>query len=272
MAALASIVRTLPFARRGKTLADKWSIFLLIAFETTSFSNISRRRRIKQLLQGRADADGQIAVSFNRDDSDILFYLRTIEDGDLSVASEFIRAGYRYPPAAPDQIIDAGANIGLFSVMASKRFPHVEIESFEANPANMAILQRNLAANNSNARPRNVAVWSGPGELIFQSHMAYSGQVVEADEAGAHAVRVPAELPAVGDNCWLKIDVEGAEYEVLPALLAAGRYPRWISAELHYFDEKGAALVEQLREHGYRVSGVPDDPTEFLAEVFAERV
>lgn len=155
--------------------------------------------------------------------------------------------------------------------MASKRFPEVEIESFEANPGNMPILQRNLAANRSNARPRNVAVWSGPGELTFQAHMAYSGQVVETQDGAEQAVRVPAELPAVGQNCWLKIDVEGAEYEVLPALLAAGRYPRWISAELHYFDEKGAPLIEQLQAHGYRVSGVPDDPAAFLAEVFAER-
>lgn len=98
MAALASILKTVPFAMRGRTLADRWTVFLLIAFETTSFANTGRRQRIKQLLQGQADQDGLIAVRFNRDGHDLSFYLRASEDGDLSVASEFIRAGYRYPP------------------------------------------------------------------------------------------------------------------------------------------------------------------------------
>ncbi len=255
----------------GRSLGDKLIIFLLIAFETTSFANRGRRARVKALLRRIAGGDGLLPVRFTRDGHDLVFHLRVEEDGDLSVASEFIRAGYQFPPQEPRQIIDAGANIGLFSVMASKRFPDVRIISYEANPDNIAILAQNIAANGANAEVVNKAVWSGPGELVFHSHMAYSGQVSAASDADEGAVRVPAELPAVGPDCWLKLDIEGAEYEVMPAMLAAGSYPRWISAELHYYDTKGQPLVALLREHGYTLTGLPVDDKAELAELFAQR-
>lgn len=271
MSAIKAMINTVPTAAMGRGLGDKLAIFLLIAFETTSFDNPARRARVKALLCLLADSAGVLQVRFTRDGHDLGVSFRVEEDGDLSVASEFIRAGYQFPPREPRQIIDGGANIGLFSVMASKRFPQVQIASYEANPANIAILKQNISANKANAQVLNKALWSGPGELVFQSHMAYSGRVVADHDVAAKAVRVPAELPEVGEDCWLKLDIEGAEYEVMPALLAAGAYPRWISAELHFYDTKGIALVAQLQEHGYKLTGLPDDDSAFLAEVFAGR-
>ena len=217
--------------------------------------------------------DGLVTIRFRRDGQDYIFKLRAAEDGDISVASEFIRTGYEYPDRTPAQIIDGGANIGLFAVMASRRFPKVRVVCFEANPDNMPALQRNLTINRANAEAINQALWSGDSELVFHSHMAYSGYVAEAGaepEAG-NAIRVKAVLPEIGPDCWLKLDIEGAEYEVLPALLAAGRYPRWISGEVHFYREKGAALIATLRDHGYTVSGVPDQANSDEIAIFAER-
>ena len=55
------------------------------------------------------------------------------------------------------------------------------------------------------------------------------------------------------------------------ALFAAGRFPRWISAELHYYREKGAALVQAMRRHGYSLRGVPDVAVSDEIAIFAER-
>jgi FkbM family methyltransferase len=272
MAVFRSIRNTIPHAMRGVGAMDKVKIFLVIAFETTSFANVARRRRIKDILQ-RMSTDGLVTIRFNRDGHPMAFELRAGEDGDLSVASEFIRGIYSFPQETPAQIIDGGANIGLFAVQASRRYPEVAIDCYEANPSNMGALRRNLAINGSNARALNTALWSGDGELVFHTHMAYSGHVTEvgAEVEGDSLVRVPAILPEVSENCWMKLDIEGAEYEVVPALIAAGRFPRWISAELHYFLEKGPALVEMLRNNGYKVSGVPEHPTSDMIDVFAER-
>ena len=265
-------MRTLPIANRGKGLADKIGIFLVVAFETTAFANTVRRARIKRAL-GALAKDGLVTIRFAREGRDYTFSLRADEDGDLSVASEFVRGGYEYPDTTPAQIIDGGANIGLFAVMASRRFPEVRVACFEANPDNMPALHRNLAINHANAEAINQALWSGDSELVFHSHMAYSGHVAEsgAEPETGNMVKVKAILPDVGADCWLKLDIEGAEYEVLPALFAAGRYPRWISGELHYYREKGPALVDTMRQHGYSLRGVPEEALSDEIDIFAER-
>lgn len=265
-------MRTLPIANRGKGLVDKLGIFLVIAFETTAFANPLRRARIKRAL-GALASEGLVTLRFTRDGQDYIFKLRADEDGDLSVASEFIRSGYEFPDTTPAQIIDGGANIGLFAVMASRRFPEVRVACFEANPDNILALQRNLAINHANAEAINQALWSGDSELVFHSHMSYSGHVSEggAEPETGNVIKVKAILPDVGADCWLKIDIEGAEYEVLPALFAAGHFPRWISAELHYYREKGGAVVEAMRHHGYSLRGVPDEAVSDEIAIFAER-
>lgn len=218
-------------------------------------------------------SEGLVTIGFERDGQNFIFKLRADEDGDLSVASEFIRSGYEFPDTTPAQIIDGGANIGLFAVMASRRFPEVRVACFEANPDNMPALRRNLANNHANAEAINQALWSGDSELVFHSHMAYSGHVAEsgAEPETGNTVKVKAILPDVGPDCWLKLDIEGAEYEVLPALFAADRYPRWISGELHYYREKGPELVETMRQHGYSFRGVPDQALSDEIAIFAER-
>src|ERR1043166_4129 len=102
-----SILRALPFAARGKSGGDKAKIFLVIAFETTSFANPGRRARIKKLLRAMS-RQGLLTLRFSRDGEDFTFDLRAAEDGDLSVASEFIRGGYDFPTAKSAQIIDGG--------------------------------------------------------------------------------------------------------------------------------------------------------------------
>lgn len=272
MAVFQSIKNAVPHAMRGSGASDKLKIFLVIAFETTSFANGARRARIKRILHGLS-TDGLLTIRFSRDSHPFTFKLRTAEDGDLSVASEFIRGIYSFPPMKPAQIIDGGANIGLFAVLASRRFPDIPIDCYEASPDNMGALKRNLDINGANARAINKALWSSESELVFHTHMAYSGRVAEAgsEAEGDTVVRVPAVLPEVAENCWMKLDIEGAEYEVVPALIAAKRFPRWISAELHYYLEKGPALVELLRNNGYEISGVPEHPTSDMIDVFAER-
>lgn len=272
MAVFQSIKNALPHAKCGTSALDKLKIFLVIAFETTSFANVARRARVKRVLRALS-TDGLLTIRFARDGAPFTFKLRAAEDGDLSVASEFVRGIYSFPQMEPAQIIDGGANIGLFAVLASKRFPDISIDCYEASPDNMGALKRNLEINNTNATAINKALWSGEGELVFHTHMAYSGHVAEAgaEPEGETMVRVPAVLPEVGENCWMKLDIEGAEYEVVPALIAAKRFPRWISAELHYFLEKGPALIELLCANGYDVKGVPEHPTSDMIDVFAER-
>jgi hypothetical protein len=54
------------------------------------------------------------------------------------------------------------------------------------------------------------------------------------------------------------LSVEGAEYEVLPALFSLSRFPRWISMEIHHFNERGQEILRLLDSHQYKVIGGDD--------------
>jgi len=81
---------------------------------------------------------------------------------------------------------------------------------------------------------------------------------------------VACVLPVIGEDCWLKLDVEGAEHEVLPALFAKGYFPRWISTEIHFFDKKGKNILSLLRGCGYNIRG-GKDPLAQCAVISASR-
>jgi FkbM family methyltransferase len=69
-------------------------------------------------------------------------------------------------------------------------------------------------------------------------------------------VRLASIIPPEWDqSClWLKLDIEGAEYEVLRDALRAGIRPGVISGEIHdYFGANGAGLVAELESLNYSV-------------------
>jgi hypothetical protein len=54
-------------------------------------------------------------------------------------------------------------------------------------------------------------------------------------------------------HTWLKLDIEGAEYEVLRDLLATAYRPAALSVEIHdYPSAGGAQLVTDLEKAGYQ--------------------
>lgn len=91
------------------------------------------------------------------------------------------------------------------------------------------------------------ALWSKTAELFFHSGESFTGFVSEDPSP----YPISCVLPVVPDQCWLKLDIEGAEYEVLPALLEAGCQPKIISMEIHDFSRRGNKLLNLLKTHGY---------------------
>ncbi len=75
------------------------------------------------------------------------------------------------------------------------------------------------------------------------------------------------EVPEIEESTWLKMDVEGAEYEVLPAVLAKLPLPRHISMEVHDYHNRGSVLKNLLLDHDYVLRVTTDDSE---APMFAE--
>jgi FkbM family methyltransferase len=112
-----------------------------------------------------------------------------------------------------DVVLDAGANVGTFSILASKIANTVF--AIEPNVANFEYLKRNIALNQSrNVVPLRIALSDRKGAGFLRGnglrgHLASSGVPVQLDtiEGITHG-RVTA----------IKMDIEGAELRALEGL------------------------------------------------------
>jgi FkbM family methyltransferase len=127
-----------------------------------------------------------------------------------------------YRPAPDDVIIDAGANVGLFSVWIGRQSPSCRIVALEPFAENFAFLQKNLqAANLQRATAYQLALGasSGFGHMRAGGTRSLDHQLVSSGEQGEECVPVVSlkellERIAVDRIAFLKMDIEGAERDV----------------------------------------------------------
>lgn len=119
--------------------------------------------------------------------------------------------------AEPPTVLDLGANIGAFAAFAMDRWPGAKVTCFEPHPANVRVLRENMAGLLVNVDDR--VVLGGPtigsyavmteGRNLACSTFQDTG--VRGDSAICRTIH--AEL--LGSCDVLKVDIEGAELEVL---------------------------------------------------------
>jgi FkbM family methyltransferase len=140
----------------------------------------------------------------------------------------------KFCPKVGDTIVDIGAHFGRYTIIASKRVGmNGKVVSIEADPHNFEILNRNIKLNNlTNVISLNDAVYSREAKIKLYLHNEGEQLVrticntIMSDRAQSkeNFVEVKANtldylLQSNGikqeEVNWIKIDVEGAEYEVL---------------------------------------------------------
>jgi FkbM family methyltransferase len=131
-----------------------------------------------------------------------------------------------------DVFIDIGANIGYFSLLASRIVgPYGQVVAVEALPDIAQILSHNIKLNGAaNVRFVNVAAWDKDDLLMFftDSHLSAKSTCLEshADKWELkHKCEVKAQplsgiltQPEIQSARFVKIDVEGAEIEVISGM------------------------------------------------------
>ena len=112
-------------------------------------------------------------------------------------------------------IIDCGANIGLSILYYKQIAPLAHIVAFEPDLNNYGLLQKNTEGL-SDVEIHKKAIWKANTTLQFAASGTLSSKIVSnqaTDTINIEAVRLKDYLCKPID--FLKLDIEGAEYEVL---------------------------------------------------------
>lgn len=122
-------------------------------------------------------------------------------------------------------VIDIGANIGVYSVYAATESRHTSVYAYEPAPANYDLLLKNIQINNleENILPFSVGVAAKRGKRrLYLSRISPFNSLYADGEQGTIEVDCVSlidvfELNRI-DHCdILKVDCEGAEFEILYA-------------------------------------------------------
>ena len=192
---------------------------------------------------------------------------RSVANTAVEVAAgEYAAAGFAI--ASGDRIVDGGANVGAFAVLAARAGGLVT--AYEPHPETFSHLERNTAG--LGVRCVQAALVAEAAESTVA--LAVGGTATHYRVgAGDETVHVPAVAltEAIGDGCdLLKLDVEGSEFELLtgtPADVLARA--RRIACEVHPWAGEPAALSERLEAAGHRVE--VRSKRDGLALIFARR-
>ncbi len=129
----------------------------------------------------------------------------------------FIEEVYKQVLPPKPYIIDCGANIGLSVIYLKQMFPDATIIAFEPDEENFNLLQSNIKSfGYENVFARKEAVWIENTTLQFASEGSMSSRIHTEDSDNTvpvKAIKLKDYLDRTVD--FLKIDIEGAEFQVI---------------------------------------------------------
>lgn len=146
-------------------------------------------------------------------------------------------------------ILDCGANIGLSVLNYKRQYPGARITAFEADPKFLPVLKKNLASNGAgDVHVVEAAAWVNNGEVPWFSEGADGSKVVSGEALGSCARVRSIDLGDYLDSPidLLKLDIEGAEYAVLPHIKDRLACIKNIVVECHVDQSNVAGLADLL--------------------------
>ncbi len=172
-------------------------------------------------------------------------------------------------------VVDGGAHIGFYSVMASPRTgPGGSVLAFEADPYNFRALSANVRLNRlANVALIDKALADHVGRLsFFTSSGTIAGSLVdkryigETTAVSVEATTIDDELSYEGhENLIMKLDVEGAEERALRGAERTLRACRTGAVLVEHNPQalrdagsSDSAVVELLHEYGFSPSFVDE--------------
>jgi FkbM family methyltransferase len=156
----------------------------------------------------------------------------------------------------PDTVIDCGAYEGYFTLLAKARFSGARLLAFEPQPENYAGLVHNLSLNDLKVDTHREAVSVAAGQMPFSGEGCSGHLGSDLDSSDRVTVSNLCEVIAntATRRLLLKLDVEGEEEKILPALLSVLPATCAIFFEWHHGLTAFLQTESSLNKAGFEVS------------------
>ncbi len=171
-----------------------------------------------------------------------------------------------YTTNSSPRILDCGSNIGVSVLRYKELYPSSKIVAFEPDPDIYQILRYNIIANNlSDVEAIEAAVWNKSGTLEFIkcpfNNDTQAGHLNLSQDYNSDRI-ITVRTVWLGDYIqtpvdFMKLDIEGAELEVLRSCQHLLTNIRQMIVEVHYRVDRAdilAELLSILKSSGFKVA------------------
>lgn len=150
-----------------------------------------------------------------------------------------------------DNIVDVGANIGVFSLHAATLFPNAKILAYEPFNTSKSLLKKNITKLNVDLNPYAVGAVTKKVNLNYESDLSAVHIYSNGDSTGESQECEMLSLDDVAAKLessigLLKLDCEGSEYEIMQT--SSFEKVSYIVGELHTCQSGNPALGLKVLE------------------------
>ena len=193
---------------------------------------------------------------------------------ELSIPMLTLGAGDGTWCVAPDRI-DSGSVVYSFGIGRDLRFERdlierfgVTVHAFDPTPIALAWVATQTLPPGLKVHPLGIAAEDGTARFAAPSRAGWESYSMLRKKGAGESVEAPVRrlstlMRDLGHTRLdlVKMDIEGAEYAVLPDLIESGIRPVQILVEFHHrWREAGArrtrAMLRLLHQYGYRIADV----------------
>lgn len=170
----------------------------------------------------------------------------------------FVEEFYRFEPKSKVPVIyDCGANIGTSCAFFKLIYPQSKIVAFEPNPKIIDYLLKNINSNSlENIEVIDKAVWKDDKGIELGMEDADASSIhLNKNKTKVDSVRLKDYIEKEKDVDMLKMDIEGAEIEVLQDCRESLSKVKNIFVEFHSYKnepQRLSEIIQVLESAGFR--------------------
>jgi len=190
-----------------------------------------------------------------------------------------------FPPVAIEEggiVLDVGAHHGIYAMEALRRYPTCRLIAVEPDPRAWRKIEANAALNGVASRIEiiraGLAMSGGHGWLERSDEGSWGNRTRASDSRSAASRTEPmVELRTLDAilrgrrPSIVKCNAEGAEFALVPQLVALGLTPRLIVLMIHPESGNPDEPLDLLRGAGYRIEDADSPPKGYRFHCFSNR-